>query len=94
MARNGKKVVTDEAAIWAAALEGLELQRQRIEDQIRQVRERLGKSSPKASVAAPAGGAAPRRARDLSPEARKRIAQAQKKRWAEYRKAKAEAAKG
>jgi hypothetical protein len=61
-----------------AALEGLELQRKRIEAQMAEIRGRLGKRT----IAA----AAESKKRDLSPEARKRIAAAQKKRWAEYRK--------
>jgi hypothetical protein len=82
-----------------AALEGLELQKQRIEEQIREVRSLLGKSPgrrgrPSGSLkraslnsssnkvaAKSAGKRAP-----LSSAARKRIAAAQKRRWAEYRK--------
>ena len=74
----------------AAALEGLSLQKDRIEDQIRQLRGLLGKKSPgrpakSASVAA-ASVAKPKRRRKMSSAARKRIAEAQKKRWSEYRK--------
>jgi hypothetical protein len=70
-----------------AALEGLELQRQRLDDQIRQVRGMLGtrRGRPPAS-AAHNGAEAPRPRRTLSLAARKRIAQAQKRRWAAYRK--------
>ena len=64
-----------------AALEGLELQKHRIEAQIQEIRSRLGKRS-RTSVE-PARTATKR---TLSTEARKRIAAAQKKRWAEYRK--------
>ena len=76
--------------ILEAALEGLLAQKQRIEDQIAQVRSMLGKAAPRAarsaSVASPAvAGAAPRK-RVMSAAARKRIAEAQKKRWAEFRK--------
>ena len=74
-----------------AALEGLELQRQRLDEQIREVRSRLGQRGPgrppatkKAAAAAPANGR--RKRRTLSAEARKRIAAAQKKRWAAFRK--------
>ena len=66
-----------------AALEGLELQKKRIEAQMAEIRSHLGKRSPAADEEA-AGSR-----RKLSPEARKRIASAQKKRWAEYRKANA-----
>ena len=63
-----------DASFLAAALEGLDLQRKRIEEQIAQVRAMLG-------------------GRRVSPEARKRIASAQKKRWAEYRRKQAAQAK-
>lgn len=79
-----------DAALLSAALEGLEIQRRRIEEQIAQVRAMLGGRRPKAAAA----GAKPSGKRLLSPEARKRIAMAQKKRWAEYRKNKAQAAQG
>jgi hypothetical protein len=67
-----------------AALEGLLLQKERIEAQIREVRELLGRSRPAAIETA--NGREERRKRELSEAARKRIAAAQKKRWAEYRK--------
>ena len=90
------KVATSlkDASFLTAALEGLELQKNRIEDQIRQVRAMLRGQAAKPS--GPASGAAPkpaRKRRELSAAARRRIAQAQKKRWAEYRKQKAAAAK-
>jgi len=68
----------------AAALEGLELQKQRIDEQIREVRSLLGKGAGRSNSRAGAatGGGTGR----LSPAARKRIAAAQKRRWAEYRK--------
>jgi hypothetical protein len=76
----------DNASLLQAALEGLEVQKRRIEDQISTVRSMLGKKGPAvaASPAIPALKAA--RKRELSASARKRIAAAQKKRWAEYRK--------
>lgn len=81
-----------DTAIYAAALEGLELQKQRIDEQIQQIRSLLGGKRLKA--ASPAGAVAdkPVRRRRLSAAARKRIAQAQKRRWAEYRKAQAASA--
>ena len=83
MARNPKLV--SDPIVLEAALEGLELQRQRIEEQIRQVRSLLGKRRS-GGGAATTEAATPKRRRQLSPAARKRIAAAQKKRWAEYRK--------
>ena len=77
-----------DTSVLAAALEGLELQRKRIEDQIAQVRAALGGRRLRfASGGAPAKRG---RKRQLSPEARKRIAMAQKRRWAEYRKKQAQ----
>ena len=75
--------------ILEAALQGLESQKQRLEEQIAQVRSMLGGRIGKPGKASVwTGGAtngAPRK-RILSPEARQRIAAAQKKRWAAYRK--------
>ena len=68
-----------------AALEGLLLQRDRIESQIREVQALLGRKRPAAAAASDAFGASARK-RQLSEAARKRIAAAQKKRWAEYRR--------
>lgn len=78
---------TDRQSLLTAALEGLELQKQRIDEQIREVRSMLGKPGAKQTRAAAAADSGPARTRrTLSPLARKRIAAAQKKRWAEYRK--------
>ena len=74
----------EDPVILEAALEGLEAQKQRIEAQLAEIRARLAKRQP--SSTSPTTFST-RRA--LSPEARKRIANAQKKRWAEYRKANA-----
>lgn len=72
-----------------AALEGLLLQRERLEAQIREVRSLLGRRGNRPGQSAPAsseGQSSSPRKRELSESARKRIAAAQKKRWAEYRK--------
>jgi hypothetical protein len=73
-----------------AALEGLELQRQRLDDQIREVRARLGQGGgrgrPAGGKQAAAATSTRRPRRKLSEQARKRIAAAQKKRWAAFRK--------
>jgi hypothetical protein len=74
------------------ALVGYELERQKIDEKIKEIRARLGGKRvalPSASAAA-VGPAAPRK-RNLSPAARKRIAMAQKRRWAEHRRQKAQA---
>lgn len=67
-----------------AALEGLLLQKQRIEAQIREVRALLGQS--RSQPVEKSNGDEESGKRQLSDSARKRIAAAQKKRWAEYRK--------
>lgn len=72
----------DDPVVLEAALEGLELQKKRIDAQITEIRARLGTRSRSPAAAT----ASSTRKRNLSPEARKRIATAQKKRWAEYRK--------
>ena len=74
--------LSDDPVLLAAALEGLELQKQRLEQQIQQIRVALGRRRPAESAEAAAG-----KKRQLSEAARKRIAAAQKRRWAEYRKA-------
>ncbi|HYO84631.1 MAG TPA: hypothetical protein VES20_24730 [Bryobacteraceae bacterium] len=82
----------DDPGLLEAALEGLNLQKARIEAQIQDIRSRLGRrrgAPVKAAGPAPQGrgGSRPEgRKRTLSESARKRIAAAQKKRWAEYRK--------
>ena len=73
-----------DSSFLSAALEGLEIQKKRIEAQIEQVKAMLGGRG--ARLSAGAVGAKPAQKRLLSPEARKRIAMAQKRRWAEYRK--------
>jgi len=74
------KTIRDQSLL-TAALEGLEAQRRRIDDQIQEVRLLLGKGT--ARRGRPPGSA---RTGRLSASARKRIAAAQKRRWAEYRK--------
>lgn len=69
-----------------AALEGLLLQRDRIEAQIREVQALLNRKRPASAAAAEAALGSSGRKRQLSEAARKRIAAAQKKRWAEYRR--------
>ncbi len=89
MARQ-RQVISDPTLL-AAALEGLILQKERIEEQIRNLREVLGTRSAGrpakvASATAESSEEKPRKRRKMSAAARKRIAEAQKKRWSEYRK--------
>lgn len=90
MAR-GKSATSDDLTTLQMALVGYELERQKIDDKIREIRARLGGRKMQAAPAA-AGGATPAqpRKRNLSAAARKRIADAQKRRWAEHRKAAAQ----
>jgi hypothetical protein len=92
MARPAKNVTNP--ILLSAALEGLELQKQRIDDQIREVRALLGNKranpTPAPSVSA-TDATAERKPRQMSEAARKRIAAAQKKRWANFRKKEAAA---
>jgi len=80
----------------AMALVGYEIEKQKVEQKIRDIRAQLAGRKASVSVAAPgaAKGGAPRRRRPLSAAARKRIAEAQRKRWAEHRKKLAQAGKG
>jgi hypothetical protein len=78
--------------ILAAAIEGFEAQKKRLDAQIAEIRQLMtgGKAEP---AAAPANG---RKRRKMSAAGRKRIAEAQRKRWADAKKqsgAKPQAAK-
>lgn len=86
----GRKPSQDTTTL-EAALVGLELKRNEIDSLISKIKKQLGGKSSSSlnltSAPTPAkaqGGAS--RKRVLSPEARKRIAAAQKRRWAEHRK--------
>ena len=73
------------------ALIGYQLEKQKIEDKIRAIEGQLKGKRVSLSASPSAAPAAPKRV--LSPAARRRIAMAQKKRWAEHRKKAAMAAK-
>jgi hypothetical protein len=70
------------------ALVGYQVEKQRIEDSIRAIQAQL-----KGRRVSPSDQKAPGTKRVLSPAARKRIAAAQRKRWAEHRRRAAQAAK-
>ncbi len=79
--------------ILEAALQGLEAQKQRLDEQISEVRAMMGhrvgrppKHATASEVKPASNHSQARKRRTLSPEARKRIAAAQKKRWAAFRK--------
>ena len=69
------------------AIVGYEIERQKIDERIKELRAQLGRKGTAAGAAA--APAPPARKRNLSPAARRRIALAQRKRWAEHRKKKA-----
>jgi hypothetical protein len=89
MARNS---AAPSREILEAALQGLEAQRLRLDEQISEVRALMGQNRGRVSARTgseaqhPSPGGKSRKPRVLSPEARKRIAAAQKKRWAAFRK--------
>ena len=92
--RNMPNPQTPSREILEAALQGLEQQRQKLDDHIAQVRSLLGRRVGRPPKEAPAASAvevkkAPVK-RVLSAEARKRIAAAQKRRWAAFRKSKSQ----
>jgi hypothetical protein len=70
------------------ALVGYEIEKQRIEGKIRELQARLGGKKVTAPSAEPQKKA-PGTRRALSAAARRRISLAQKKRWAEHRRAQA-----
>ncbi len=75
--------ITVDADLLTAALAGYQQKRKELDDRMAELRRRLGGES--ASSAAHTGV---RRERTLSRDARKRIAAAQRRRWAAVRKAK------
>lgn len=81
-----------DVSLLSAALEGLEAQKQRIEQQIQAVQSMLGRRRGRPPAATQPKPEKARPKRRLSAAARKRIALAQKRRWAEYRKRTAKAA--
>jgi hypothetical protein len=87
---------SSDPAMLAMALVGYELERQKIDEKIREIRARLGggKAAGHGAASAPAKAGGPRRRRTLSVGARRRIAAAQRKRWAEHRKKLAQSGKG
>jgi hypothetical protein len=79
--------------ILRAAIEGLEAQKGRVEQQILEVRRQLGLGSgrrgrPPGTKNAAAEGKRPRKRHKISKEGRERIAAAARARWAALRKAK------
>jgi len=74
---------TEDLSTLQMALVGYQLEKQRIEARIQEIQAKLkGKAVASPASAAKREGVK----RELSPAARKRIAAAQKKRWAEHRR--------
>ena len=85
---------SDDLTTLKMALIGYQLEKQKIEEKISQIQAQL--KGKKVSISpGPSAGVEKSNgvARILSPEARKRIAAAQKKRWAEHRRMKAQQTK-
>ena len=86
-----KQTVGFSTEVLQAALEGLEVQLARIEEHIAQVRSLLGGGPKRAATSGQSESPRTqpgRKRRRLSPEGRKRIAEAARRRWAALRKSK------
>ncbi len=84
--------ITEDLSTLQMALIGYQVEKQRIEEKIAEIQAKLsGKAVSSAASARPKAAGVKR---ILSPAARRRIAAAQKKRWAEHRRRVALAAKG
>jgi hypothetical protein len=79
----------DELTTLQMALVGYQIERQKVEDKIRQIQAQLKGKHLAIPSAGPGRKAGAKRV--LSADARRRIAAAQKKRWAEHRKRMAQA---
>lgn len=79
------------AEILEYALHHLERERDELQARIDHIRRQLGGRLNHAAAPSAADSPEPKRKRVLSEAARRRIAAAQKRRWAEHRKAKAKA---
>jgi hypothetical protein len=87
--KTGKKTdmpTTFDREILAAAIEGFEAQKTRLDARIAEIKQKLGGGVSEAPVSSTAAPEAGRKRRKMSAAARKRIADAQKKRWAAVRK--------
>jgi hypothetical protein len=82
---------TADLATLQMALVGYQLEKQKIEDKVREIQAQLKGKHALPAASGENAAAAPKRV--LSPAARKRIAAAQRKRWAEHRKRMAAQAK-
>jgi len=83
----------DDLTTLQMALVGYQIEKQKIDDKIREIQGVLKGRRPAAGGGEAAEKPAAATRRVLSPAARKRIAAAQKKRWAEHRKRLAQGSK-
>src|SRR3954462_15245626 len=83
---------TEDVSMLQMTLVGFQIEKQRIESKIQDIQSQL-KGKRAAAPSAVGGETKPPVRRELSEGARKRIAAAQKRRWAEHRKRAAQAAK-
>jgi hypothetical protein len=83
---------TEDVGMLQMALVGFQIEKQKIEARIQDIQSQLKGKRGAAPVSGGGETKAPVR-RELSESARKRIAAAQKRRWAEHRKRAAQAAK-
>lgn len=90
MPRTGR---LNDPMILEAALEGLKLQRQRIDEHIAEVQALLGKGRPGRPTKAAAAAKPAKKKRTFSAAARKRMAEGAKSRWAAQKKAQGSSAK-
>ena len=79
--------MTDRQRLLELALKGLEAERTKIDDEIAQLRSQLRSQRNGSEIATTESGSAPRKRRTMSAEARKRISEGMKRRYAELRKA-------
>jgi hypothetical protein len=84
-----KNIATD-TGLLQAALVGYQHQKEQIEAKIAEIQRQIGgRAKAQAGTASPTSSEeTPRKRKPLSAAARKRIAAAQKKRWAEFHKSK------
>ena len=79
--------MTDRQRLLELALKGLEAERTKIDDEIAQLRSQLRSQRNGSEITTTEAGSAPRQRRTMSAEARKRISEGMKRRYAELRKA-------
>jgi hypothetical protein len=80
-------MMTDRQRLLELALKGLETERTKIDDEIAQLRSQLRSQRNGSEITTTEAGSGPRKRRTMSAEARKRISEGMKRRYAELRKA-------